>query len=86
MTTQIDVRAANRRGLYTAVLAGRDICTSRQPFLDAARVLLDEGIAPETVLERRWAESGTVSLRAAIGIAYRFAFHPTSYGRKLVTA
>jgi hypothetical protein len=66
---RIEVRPAARPGLFTASLAGRDLCTSRQPFLDASRVLLGEGARPETALVMRWAETGTESLRSMIGVA-----------------
>jgi hypothetical protein len=69
VTIQIDVRPAKRHGVYTAALGGRDICTSRQPFLDAARVLLSEGADPRATLMMRWATTGTESLRSPIGVA-----------------
>ena len=67
--TILDVRPAKRPGLYTAALAGRDLCTSQQPFLDAARLLLAEGIDPKTTLVMRLATTGTESLRSTIGYA-----------------
>jgi hypothetical protein len=65
---RIDVRPANRRGMYTAAIAGRDLCTSRQPFLDSARVLLGEGADPRTELVMR-RENGTISLTSTVGYA-----------------
>ena len=79
--TTIDVRPADRRGNYTAALAGRDLCTSRQPFLDAARVLLSEGLAPETTLVMRWAASGTESLRAPVRVAAKLTVKEPDRGR-----
>jgi hypothetical protein len=54
-------------GKFTARLGGRTLCTSTKPFLDAARVLLAEGIDPETVLHMRHLGSATVALRSTIG-------------------
>jgi hypothetical protein len=39
------------------------------PLLGAARVLLAEGIAPETVLQMRHGGSDTVALTATVGVA-----------------
>jgi hypothetical protein len=64
----IDVRPADRRGMFTATLAGRVLCTSRQPLLDAARALLEEGASPDDMLVMR-RENGTISLRSRIGVA-----------------
>ena len=67
--TILDVRPAGRHGQYTAALDGRDLVTSRQPFLDSARVLLAEGFDPKSRLVMRWATTGTESLRSTIGYA-----------------
>jgi hypothetical protein len=80
VTITIDVRPYNRRGQYTASLDGRDLCTSPQPFLDAARVLLAEGVEPDTVLVMRWAESGTTSLRSTVGVAAKLTVEECSDG------
>ena len=66
--TILDVRPADRHGQYTAALDGRDLVTSRQPFLDAARVLLSEGADPQTTLVMRWVTTGTDSLRSLSGL------------------
>jgi hypothetical protein len=58
---RIDVRPAGP-GTYEARLAGRVICVSRQPFLDSARALLQEGYDPTAVLIMRWSTTGTESL------------------------
>ena len=65
----IDVRPGARPGTYTASLGGRDLCTSRQPLLDSARFLIQEGADPADVLVMRWAETGTESLTATVGTA-----------------
>jgi hypothetical protein len=42
---------------------------SRQPFLDSARVLLAEGVPPQTRLTMRHVGSSTDSLTATVGAA-----------------
>jgi hypothetical protein len=49
-------------GLFEARLAsherardGRLLCVSRQPFLDGCRVLIEEGLDPDTVMTMRHA-------------------------------
>jgi hypothetical protein len=58
-------------GLFEARLDDRLLCTSRQPFLDAARVLVSEGLDPDAVLSVRHAGSGTVALTAKLSVAVR---------------
>jgi hypothetical protein len=59
-----------RPDTYAAWLNGRLIRTaSRQPFLDAARVLMAAGHDPLTILQLRHAGSDTISLRTTIGAA-----------------
>ncbi len=64
----IDVEPAGS-GKYTASLNGRYLCTSRQPFLDAARLLWDGKNGGE-ILVMRW-PNGTESLRAPLEVAAR---------------
>jgi hypothetical protein len=47
------------------------LCTSRQPFLEAARALIAMGFRPDVVLVMRHAGSRVVALRASIGVAAR---------------
>ena len=56
-------------GLFDARLGGRLLCTSRQPFLAAARVLVSEGHDPDTVLVMRHAGSQVDALKAKLGAA-----------------
>jgi hypothetical protein len=63
------VSPVGRPGHFRAQLGHRELVTSRQPFLDSARVLLGEGCDPTTVLVMRHAGSKTNSLRATIGAA-----------------
>lgn len=45
------------------------LCTSRQPFLDAARALLDQGYDPDNILLMRHEGSDVDSLRGKLGVA-----------------
>ena len=56
-------------GVFDAHICDRLICSSRQPLLDAARILLDEGIAPETKIEMHHAGADHVALRAKVVMA-----------------
>jgi hypothetical protein len=58
-------------GLFEARRADRLLCTSRQPFVDAARVLASEGHDPHTVIRARRAGSDTVALTAKLSVAAR---------------
>jgi hypothetical protein len=62
-------RAKKPPGAYIASVSGRPLCTTRQPLLDAAAILLAEGADPEAriVLMR----DGVVSLRGSVGYAAR---------------
>lgn len=60
-----------RPGFFDCALNGAIIVTSRQPFLDAARVLLADGVNPSAVLVMIHAASGVQSLRAKISDAAR---------------
>jgi hypothetical protein len=74
MTINIDVQPiGSRSGRYMpgfqAFLGERLICESKTPFLSAARVLLREGVAPDTPLTMTHQGSSTVSLRSTVGVA-----------------
>jgi hypothetical protein len=56
-------------GKFAAGLDGRELYAIAKPFLDAARVLLAEGVDAETVLEMRHAGSNTLTLRSTVGTA-----------------
>jgi len=64
---------------FHAHLGGRLLCTSRQPFLDAARVLLGEGHNPATVLVML--HGGTESPRSTIGHAAALTVKEPDRGR-----
>jgi hypothetical protein len=58
--------------VYDAYLVGEDriLCSSKMPFLDAARVLLNDGIAtPDDILVMRHAGSDVNALSAPAGVA-----------------
>lgn len=60
----------NRPGYFSAQLGGRCILkASRQPLYDAARVLLGEGLAPETPIATRHAGSPIVATRSTLAEA-----------------
>jgi|SRR5215208_3348179 len=56
-------------GLYTASLDGRLLCTEREPFLAAARVLLAEGVPADTPIVMRRLGSSVDALRSTVGVA-----------------
>ena len=67
-------------GRYRAVLSGRILCTSRQPFFDGARVLLAEGVEPATVYEARHQGSTTVAMRSTVGEAAKWTVTVSAAG------
>jgi hypothetical protein len=69
LTTQVAERE-KRDGVFAASLDGRQLlCTSRHPFLDSARVLLAEGVPPQTRLTMCHVGSFANSLTATVGAA-----------------
>jgi hypothetical protein len=71
MVIQITItprRATSDR--FDAYIGDRLICSSsRQPLLDSARVLVAEGIAPDTHIEMRHGGADHAALRATVGAA-----------------
>src|SRR5713101_8184545 len=66
------LRNDDRIGTFEARLeSGPLVCRSRQPFLDAARRLIDAGHSPSAVLIMRHAGSGVDALRARLCDAAR---------------
>jgi hypothetical protein len=74
---------ARRPGRYDARLGdGRVVVTaSKQPFVDAARRLIDLGYEPTTVLVMRHAGSDTDCLTAQIGAAAKLRVKEPDRGR-----
>jgi hypothetical protein len=68
----LDAEGARTRGTFDGAVDGRVVvCASRQPFLDAARALLAEGLDAAATMVMRHAGSNTDSLRGPIGKAAR---------------
>lgn len=60
------------RGRFTAYLGERPLCKATPtPFYSVARVLLDEGVSPDTVLTMKHKGSSIVSMRYTLGEAAR---------------
>ena len=51
------VNGERNYGRFVATLAGRQLCTSREPLLGASRILLAEGVDPETPFAARHGRS-----------------------------
>src|SRR4051794_13512728 len=69
------IEEIDRRGRYKATFGGREIVAeSRQPLLDAARVLLAEGHPADSIVQvyrpgrSHWDLRGPVGVAAAIGV------------------
>jgi hypothetical protein len=56
-------------GRYRAMHDDRELARGREPFLDAARVLRDEGVDPATPLIMRHAGSDTDCIVSTVGAA-----------------
>jgi len=65
-------------GRFEARLDGEVLCTSRTPFLSAARVLLTRGALPDDQLAMSHAGSNTAAMRAAVGAAAKLTVDETS--------
>ena len=48
-----DRHGARLHGKFVVTLDGRQLCISRQPLLDAARVLIKKGVDPATPSDGR---------------------------------
>ena len=70
-------------GQFEARLNDRQLCVSKTPFFEAARVLMAEGVDPRTMLVMRHAGSQTDSLRASLAAASALTVEETIYGPKL---
>jgi hypothetical protein len=71
MRVTIVIKEYKRRGRFDFRLeeTGRYLGRSSTPLLTAARILLAEGMPPETPIEMRHEGSITISLRSTIGAA-----------------
>jgi hypothetical protein len=71
-----------RGGRYEARLEGdeRVLCVSRQPFVDAARVLVREGFGPTAMLVMRRVGSNVDALRAWLGTVAKLTVRESGDG------
>jgi hypothetical protein len=86
-TVAIVVEAIGCRGEFEARLTynGRIIvASSRQPFLDSARTLLDEGFLPSVEIQFWHRGADTWALRAPLRVAAGLNVAETPYGPKFV--
>lgn len=74
------VPVPSRPSFYAAMLGGRLLCRSRMPLLDAARVLLAEGITPETELAARHVGRAIVAMRSTVGEAAKWTIRERDRG------
>ncbi len=65
--------AARLHGKFVVTLNGRQLCISRQPLLDAARILLTEGVSPDTPIAARHAGACFDALTSTVGAAAKWA-------------
>ena len=63
---------ARLHGKFVATLDGRQLCISRQPLLDAARVLINEGIDPATPIATRHAGADFDAMTSTVGAAAKW--------------
>jgi hypothetical protein len=56
-------------GRFVATLAGHQLCRSREPLLAASRILLTEGVDPETPIAARHAGADFDALMSTVGAA-----------------
>jgi hypothetical protein len=64
---------------FEALLDSELLCVSRQPFLDAARVLIDRGFDPDARLVMLRGD-GTASLSARLSVAARYTVEESAHG------
>ena len=67
-----DGQGVRRHGLFFADLDGRQLYISRQPLLDASRMLLAEGVNPGTPIVTRHAGSGFDVMTSTVGAAAKW--------------
>lgn len=66
-------------GRYAALCMGEELCRSRTPFVDAARVLKGMGFAPAMVVVARHRGSPMIAMRCPLGKAAGFAVSDTDH-------
>jgi hypothetical protein len=83
--TQLKILVAavsGRPGFFEAKLdsIGSVLCVSRQPFVDAARRLLEHGFSKKSVLRMSHGDSKVIALTALLGVAARLTVEESAYG------
>ena len=78
--------ALNRHGKrlhdkFVVTLDGRQLCISRQPLLDAARVLIKEGIDPATPVATRHAGARFDAMTSTVEAAAKWTVRETETER-----
>jgi hypothetical protein len=63
---------ARLHGKFVVTLDGRQLCVSRQPLLDAARILIEEGVDPTTPIATRHAGADFDSMTSTVGAAAKW--------------
>ena len=63
---------ARLHGKFVVTLDGRQLCISRQPLLDAARVLIKEGVDPATPIATRHAGADFDAMTSTVGAAAKW--------------
>jgi hypothetical protein len=73
-----DRRGRRLHGRFVATLDGRQLCISRQPLLDAARVLINEGIDPATPIATRHAGADFDAMTSTVGTVAKWTVREDS--------
>jgi hypothetical protein len=68
---QLILRPTDRHGQFEALLDGRRLCVSRHPILDAARILIAQGLPPDSILSAFHDGAELQCIRARLGTAAR---------------
>jgi hypothetical protein len=63
---------ARLHGKFVATLDGRQLSISRQPLLDAARVLIKEGVDPATPIATQHARADFDAITSTVGTAAKW--------------
>lgn len=79
-TVRIVLEPATTMGRFRATLDDRLLVTSREPLYSAARVLIAEGMDPDTVLEAQHAGSPIVAMRCKLAEAAKWTVSESDAG------
>jgi hypothetical protein len=80
-TLRLDVSpSSGSAGTFDFRLGDRLLCTGETPLLSAARVLLGEGIDPNTVLEMWWPRPTEFALRGRVRQLRRLSVRHGRFG------